>query len=127
MMTGNDCARFILPVDPTLEKILPRATRSYLRLHHLPPPSARFILGRVVEATRKLIRPRREPPVRLWVTFRNQAGRVQVVFRVVGVSSWFRGLASLARNAPDRVEASYRPTRRGGTLRFTTSGLREND
>ncbi|HMC82124.1 MAG TPA: hypothetical protein VKL61_02720 [Candidatus Polarisedimenticolia bacterium] len=126
MMTGNDCARFTLPVDPTLEKILPRATRSYLRLHHLPPPSARFILGRVVEATRKLIRPRREPPVRLWVTFRHKAGRVQVEFRVVGTPSGFRGLASLARNAPDRVEASYRPTRRGGTLRFTTSGLREN-
>jgi len=126
MMRGNDCARFTLPVDPTLEKILPRATRSYLRLHHLPPPSARFILGRVVEATRKLIRPRREPPVRLWVTFRHKAGRVQVEFRVVGTPSGFRGLASLARNAPDRVEASYRPTRRGGTLRFTTSGLREN-
>jgi len=126
MMTGNDCARFTLPVDPSLEKILPRVTRTYLRLHHLPPPSARFILNRIAEATRRLIRPRRDPPVRMWVTFRNKGGRVQVVVRLTGTSSWFRGFASLARNAPDRVEASYRRTRRGGTLRFTTNGLREN-
>ena len=125
-MTGDDCARLTLPVDPTLEKVLPRAVRTYLRLHRLPASSARFILKRISAATRRLLHPRREPPVRIGVTFRNKAGRVQVVVRLVGATSWFRGLASLARNAPDRVVASYRPTRSGGTLRFTTDGLRES-
>ena len=126
MITGSDCARLTLPIDPGLEKILPRATRAYLRLHHLPPPSTRFILERIVEVTRRLVHPRREPPVRMWVTFRHKAGRVQVVVRLVGTASRFRGLAALARNPPDRVGASYRRTRRGGTFRFTSSGLRES-
>lgn len=126
MITGNDCARFTLPVDPGLEKILPRATRAYLQLHHLPPPSTRFILERIAEVTRRLVHPRREPPVRMWVTFRHKSGRVQVVVRLEGTAACFRGLAALARNPPDRVEASYRRTRRGGTLRFTSNGHRES-
>ncbi len=124
MMRGSDGAQFTLPVDPGLDKILPHAARTYLRLHHLPPSSARFILERIVQATRRLVSPRRHPPPRMSVTFRNQAGRVQITVRVLGTSSGLRGLASLARNPPDRVSASYRPTRRGGTLRFTANGLR---
>jgi len=125
-MLGDSTARFAVPLDPRLRTIVPVATRTYLKLHHLPRVVAKFITQRITEAVTRLTRSSGEPPVRVRVTLLSRGGRVRVVLQVGTSLSSARRLAPLARGAPPSVRAVYRPGRRGATLSFTSDRPRRD-